>query len=52
MRSILESVFSLHKKNIVHRDLKPENLLLDENMNGNLFISCFKIQDFLRFSII
>jgi len=36
MRSILESVLYLHKKNIVHRDLKPENILLDKNMNVKL----------------
>ena len=39
MRSILESVLYLHKRNIVHRDLKPENILLDKDMN-------VKISDF------
>jgi 5'-AMP-activated protein kinase, catalytic alpha subunit len=51
-QQIISGVAYCHRHMIVHRDLKPENLLLDENMNGNLFISCFKVQDFLRFSII
>ncbi len=28
MKSLLEAIAYLHKKNIVHRDLKPENIIL------------------------